>query len=81
MTAIGTLFQTVLMLGIVLTGLAYIVNPSAGKEIAKRTGTVALAVFAADQALAYLWSSGIGALLLIATILFVIAKIRATGKG
>ena len=48
------LFQSVLMLGAVLTGLVYIVHPLTGREIAKRTGKIALALFAIDQALAYL---------------------------
>ena len=80
MGGISALFQSVLMLGVVLTGLLYIVHPPTGKEIAMRTGTVALAVFAIDQALSYLWSSGIGKLLLMGVIGFIAAKLLRAGN-
>ena len=74
MAGIGMLFDYILKLGVVITGLVYMVHPATGKEIVRRVGMVALAVFAANQALSYLWSNGIGRLLLIGLIVFVFSQ-------
>lgn len=80
MAAVGVLFKSVLMLGIVVTGLVYIISPSHGKEIAKRVCTVAIAIYAANFAVSYLWSDGVGRFLLIAVVISLAAKL-ASGRG
>jgi hypothetical protein len=60
----------------VVTGMFYIVPLSTGRcEIVRRTAKVALALFVIDKLLSYLWADRIGRLLLIATIVFMVAKL------
>ena len=59
----------------VITGLAYIVHPPTGQAIAKRLGTALLALFAANAALSFLWSDGIGRLVLIIVALAIVVRL------
>ena len=67
--------QALLLFGVVITALAYMVHPPTGRSIAKRFGKGALAVFAANAALGYVWSDGIGRIILIGIALFVVVSI------
>ncbi|HLG95965.1 MAG TPA: hypothetical protein VKX49_06610 [Bryobacteraceae bacterium] len=66
------------VLGIVITGLVYMVHPDTGKEVAKRGAKVVLVVFAIHEALSYLWSGWTGRLVLIAAGILILG---ALGKG
>ncbi len=76
MGAIATLVNGLLIVAVCLTGLIYIVTPPAGREIAKRTAKVVLVLFVIDAALSYLWRDWTGRLLLIATGIFLLARVH-----
>jgi hypothetical protein len=76
----GMVISTTIMIGVIVTGLVYIVHPPIGHEIAKRAAKVALALFAAYQILSYLWMDRIGRLLLIATVVSIVASLARGRK-
>jgi hypothetical protein len=80
MGGITTFIKSVIILGLVFTGLVYIVHPPAAREIAKRTGKVAVALFISDEILSYLWADRVGRSLLIATVVFIVAALARGRK-
>ena len=72
----GLLLTYVLLPGLVLAGLACIVHPPTAGRIAMLTLRLFLLLFAVDILFAYVWSSWIGRILLIASVAFALLRGR-----
>ncbi len=70
------ILQAILLLGTVITGLAYIVRPSAGRDVAKATAKTVVLLFVAFEILAYLWSHWAGRFLLVLTLAVIVMAKR-----
>jgi hypothetical protein len=69
------LVQSVLVIGVILTGLAYICHPPAAREIAKFFGKAALGLFAIEVILAFLWEDRLGRFLLVVAAMLAIIRL------
>jgi uncharacterized protein YjeT (DUF2065 family) len=80
MDTITALAKIAFVLGVIVTGLVYVVHPASAREIAKRVATLALALLLISQAVACLWADAMGKMVLIAALACIVAKLRRSSR-